>query len=122
VQIGETYLLTGGHLWVVCTPPDNDGSIVCLNMTSWKPGVDDESCVIIPADHSWVKQRTVIAYERGKILSKADQDIVDGMPAQCPRKTPVSAALLRRIQDGAIQSDLTPQRIQKRIRAVLGMP
>jgi hypothetical protein len=101
-----------GHLWVVCSLPDDQGSIVVLNMTSWRKDSDDENCIILPTDHTWVKQRTVIAYERGKILDKAAQDAIDKMPAQCPRRSPVSAGLLQRIQEGALRSDLTPQDIQ----------
>lgn len=117
MKLRETYLLAGGgHLWVVCSLPTADGSVVVLNFTSWKPGVADENCVISPEDHSFVRNKTVIAYEKGRVLDRAAQAFVLSRPVECPRKSPVSDELLNRIQTGALVSDLTPQKIQAIIR------
>ena len=115
--VGETYFIQD-HLWVVCTSQDENGRVAILNMTTWRRGCD-ENCVIVPGDHSWVKHPTVIAYERGKMLDKKQQAAIYGMPSVCPRKASVSAELLKRVQDGALKSDLTPQEIQVAIKAHL---
>ncbi len=42
---GDTFLLPKPnqieHLWIVLTPPREDGTAVCVNVTSWKFNRDD---------------------------------------------------------------------------------
>jgi hypothetical protein len=117
--LGETYLILGltpkPHLWVVSTLPAADGSIVVINMTSQRTG-SDTNCIIQPGEHSFVQNATVMEYERARILTKGSQDTIDTMPAKCPRKAPVSNALLKRIQEGALTSDLTAENVKDAIR------
>ena len=85
-------------------------------MTSQRAG-SDTNCIIQPSDHAFVKKATVMEYEKAKFLTKQGQDAIDKMPAQCPRKAPVSYALLKRIQEGALKSDLAPENVKAAITA-----
>ncbi len=76
----------------------------------------DESCVIEPGEHPFVKKKTVIAYEKTRSLSSTQQDLILKNPTLCPALDPVSKTLLARIQDGAFILDLTPQKYQAIIK------
>ena len=108
--LGETYLIEGlgpkAHVWVVCSLPSSDGSVLLINMTTARAD-SDRNCVINEGEHSFVKHETVMEYEKARIISKEGQAAIYGMPAKCPRKGPVSLTLLTRIQEGALSSDLT---------------
>jgi hypothetical protein len=113
VQLADTFQLTsdGGHLWVVSSlPTTNDGSVVLLNMTSWRP-MCDENCVIERGEHLFVTHKTVIAYHGGKLATPVQQLHIE-RAWRTQSNAPVSAALLAKIQQGAIRSDLTSRKIK----------
>jgi hypothetical protein len=115
VNLGDTYLLIRGHLWVVASLPNAKGEIAFLNFTSRRQN-SDLNCVIKPGEHPFVAQETVIAYERGQLLGVNEQAHVLANPTICPPRKPVSPQLLERIQNGALKSDLTPEKIKDAIR------
>lgn len=112
MKLGDTYLLIKGHLWVVASTRASDGSVVMFMLTSRKPHTTDLNCLILAGEHPFVKHDTVVAYELGKIMSVADQQFIIQRPGLVPPQQPVSELLLERIQKGALQSDLTAQKIQ----------
>lgn len=112
MKLGETFHSTG-HLWVVASLPDAEGSVVMLSLTTHRPRCD-ENCVIEAGEHPFVAHKTVIAYEKALIFTVDQQATANRL---CRRYGPVSAELLARIQQGACVSDLTPMKIVKAIRA-----
>lgn len=111
MNLGDTFYQD--HLWVVSSLPTDDGSIVILNFTSWRSGCD-ENCIIEPGEHSFVHNKTVIAYERAIVLDVQQQKTVVSL---CPSRDAVSPVLLKRIQEGALVSDLSSPKIQGMIKA-----
>ena len=111
MKLGETYYVLA-HLWVVVSQPTADGSVVLVNFTTQRTG-SDTNCVIQAGEHPFVFKPTVIAYEKAQVFDPAKQDQIAKL---CEMRLPVSAPLLRRIQDGALVSDLTPQKVQAIIR------
>src|SRR5262249_4899877 len=92
---------------------DDQGSVVLLNVTTWRPGCD-ENCIINPGEHSFVKHRSVIRYESGIVATLSQQDKLRPIASS---RAPASDALVAKIQAGALRSDLTPQKVQALIEA-----
>lgn len=57
-------------------------------------------------------------YYRG-IRLESQQDILDGVERPFRRGQPLSPALLRRVQQGALDSNLVPRAIKDAVRASL---
>jgi hypothetical protein len=115
VNLGDT-LFSTTHLWVVCSTPSPDGDAVIFNITTRRPD-SDTNCIILPGDHPFVKKESVIAYERGQIMSL--QNWVKAQKLGARTYPPASRELLFRIQQGALKSDLTPQKLQAIVKQSL---
>jgi hypothetical protein len=109
VKLRETFFYK--HLWVVCSLPTADGSVVVFNFTTHRFPCD-ENCIVEPGEHPYVKQKTVVAYEHGMLFGLKQQQGILSNPTLCPPHQPVSSALLAKIQAGALSSDLTKQALQ----------
>jgi hypothetical protein len=119
MKLGETYLvLNKGHLWVVITDPQSDGSVAMVSFTT-KRANSDLNCVMNVGDHPFIRHETIVAYELARVLDPGQQKHVLANPSLSPPKAPVSSALLQRIHEGALVSDLTPQKIQKMVRETM---
>jgi len=114
VNLGDTILAT--HLWVVCSTPTQDGEAVIFNLTTRRRD-SDTNCVIVAGEHPFVKKESVIAYERGQLMNV--QQWVKAQNLGAKIYAPVSPGLLFRIQQGALKSDLTPQKLQQIVRQSL---
>lgn len=95
MRVGDTFL--GGlgetkHLWVA-SAQSTDGNIVAFNFSSLVDGCD-ESCVVHPGEHPFVKHTTVVRYGDGLIWTPETQRIVDGNPDLMAPRSPVAAPLL----------------------------
>jgi hypothetical protein len=115
VKLGDTFLLRGGHLWVVSTLPAADGSVVMFNFSSFLHGCDD-SCVLYDGEHPFIRHDTFVFYAKGLVVPSAMQKKLMSTPSEAEPRQPVSAELLERIQLGALESDFTPQKIQKAVQ------
>jgi hypothetical protein len=111
---GDTFRLSadGGHLWVVCSLPDQDGSFVIINMTGWKQDCD-EDCLIEVGEHPRVTKKTVMAFGRAETANQATLPFRQGFKSD----TPVSGQLLERIQRAAVLSPYLSPKMQNAIRA-----
>ncbi len=110
MNLGDTFW--AGHLYIVCSDPTADGSVVVFNATTprWDSG---RECVIQPGDHPSIKHESVIAYERGRLMTQEQQDNLEKAELfKTMRREPASRALVRRIQLGALKSDQTAQELQ----------
>lgn len=104
--LGDTFLVGDGshpsHLWIIITTPRGpDGEFLIVNMTTLTEHKEDRSCVLDAGDHPFVRHKTVIAYHDARTGTQAALREHSGMVH--PRE-PVSAAILSRIQQGALKS------------------
>ena len=86
-----------------------------FNFTSLRNNYDN-SCVIQAGEHPFVRHDTFVIYAQGKVVSLEMQKHMMANPAEAAPRQPVSAALLERIQLGALKSDFTPQKMQKAVQ------
>lgn len=121
MKLGDTFKLERngeGHLWVVISEPTSDGSVVMVNLTTMRNG-SDPSCVLGPGDHPFVVHTTVIAYQFAKLVPQDAQRMMALQRQLCIPREPMPAAVLQRIREGALKSDLMPQKLQTIVRLQL---
>jgi hypothetical protein len=114
VNLGDTFVLD--HLWVIASLPTSEGLVAGLYVTTWGPR-SDETCELNVGDHPFVRHRSTIAYSAARMFSAAQLETVLTSVICKGTRAAVSAALLERIQAGALASDLTPQKVQRAIAA-----
>jgi hypothetical protein len=99
------------HLWIVLTEPEgHPPQVAIVNLTTRRAGSDD-TCVLQPGDHEFVKAESVIHYADAtiapaeplrRIAKLADYDF----HADC------SDELLKRIRHGLLSSPFTHKKIK----------
>lgn len=106
------------HLRVVITPPAPDGYVVTASVTTRR--LHSESLVILqPGDHPFINRESTIAYRYSELsyLRDIQAAIVAGNAKQ---RESMSPEVLKRIQDGLIESDFTPNGVRHFAREILG--
>ncbi|MGE5343067.1 MAG: hypothetical protein ACM3SY_16455 [Candidatus Omnitrophota bacterium] len=105
---GSTFLLPTPpnykifHLFILIAVEKNTGRGLIVNVTTHRAG-RDESCILIPGDHPFVKHKSVINYEYSRIIFISDLKqylLVD----QLKLSDPVNPELLKRIQQRGMES------------------
>lgn len=103
------------HVYVVITTPDAAGKAVIVNLTD-KDNDEDRSCVLGPADYpEYITKPTIVIYRRGGDGSVSALENSEDF-APMPK---VSAATLRKIQEGALVADALAQECQDKVRGEL---
>jgi hypothetical protein len=105
------------HLRIVATPPNASGEVAVVSLTTRRR--HSESLVTLhPGDHPFVQHESVIAFGYSEIntVKRIEQAIASG---KARKRAPVSAELLRRIQDGLLDSDFTPNGVRQFVREAL---
>jgi len=113
VTLGETFInLDYGpeHLWVVCSNHTAENAVVIFNFTGYRDGCD-EACIILPGEHAFVTKKTHVAYSRGQLLPLRLLTVMKAKDAYRSHQS-CTETLLRRIMQGALDSEQTPQHLQ----------
>lgn len=118
MTLGKTFLNVNPyipvHLWVIVSNPTPDDAVVMFNLTSWRKGCD-ETCLIKANEHPFVKHDSVVAYGRGQLLTRTDWNRLQRL-GFCQEHQPLSDVLLKRIQQGALDSEYTNIKLQEIVR------
>lgn len=115
MQCGDTFLMPapGGplksHLWIVITAPDERGNAVIVSLTTLRTD-RDQTVILSAGDHPFVRHQTTVFYGDARIVDLQELSTLFGTHAAV-RHQPCSPKLLKLIQDGALVSPYTPQKI-----------
>ena len=106
MNAGDTYRReAGAHLWVVISDPRIDQhSVLVVNVTSMRgKHWGDTTCVLQPGDHPFIKRPSLLLYAAARLHANAalDRELSAG---RIQLQEPVSAEVLTRIREGAMQS------------------
>ena len=118
MKLGDTFLNLNPdspeHLWIVVSHPTESGDVAIVNLTTRRLDSDD-TCVVYPGEHPFVQHESVVAYDRAQLVQ---QQLLTSLEQRgySRRMQQVSDSLLERIQQGALDSDFTPQKIQAAVR------
>lgn len=116
MTIGESFIASvarrDGHLWVVITEPSPRNYIALVNLTTRRPPCDD-SCIVTVGEHPFVRHESVVAYRHARMI---DSDLL----ASQVQHQPASLALVRRMQEGALVSDYTADKVKAVVGEMMG--
>jgi hypothetical protein len=119
-RAGQTFLFPlndntrPAHLWIIATEPNPEGMFAVASFTSLR-GAKDQTVVVRPAEHPFVKWDTCISYALAEVSN------VDRLQEQlnCGRAKmhqDVSAPVLALILDGFTASDYTKKRVREFVK------
>lgn len=104
-----------GHLYFVLSTPSPFSQVAIANFTTARR-LGDWTCVVEPGEHPWVRHRTLVAYDRARLVDVAafEKRIATGI--YLPYPEPLTPGLLERIQQGALASAHTVARVKEAVR------
>ena len=112
---GDTFLIPdaiGPHLhFILSRLPD--GSVILAHFTTRRTYTDD-TCVIQPGEHPFVKKETIVRYDQAYVCPAANLASLERIIIR--KLEPLSGELLARILRGALSSPQTPDKIKNLIR------
>jgi hypothetical protein len=114
VNAGDTFIPPKpyDHLYMVISDPSVDSErIVLVNFTSFD--VDEEDCCIAQkGEHPFLTRKSCVRYKDARITSTSAVDkLVAG--GKMRQHKPLSDGLLKRVRDGASNSDFLPEGCRK---------
>ena len=113
-KVGDTFLLPKPrqveHLWIVLEGEDEEGQILCVNITTKRE--DSDSTVILqPGEHGFVKHESVVHFEDARwmpmehvcaLVDRASPNLV------CERSYACTHAVMDKVKKGLLDSKRTP--------------
>lgn len=104
---------TTPHLWIILTDPNP--ACVLVSVSTLRYG-KDQTVVLMPDDHPFVRHQSMIMYSDSMIveLSVLEAHVQTGIAV--PRES-CPPQILKLIQDGVLASPFTPRTIQDFFRA-----
>jgi mRNA-degrading endonuclease toxin of MazEF toxin-antitoxin module len=108
------------HLYVVVTPPVGTPPLaVIVNLTSQRAH-SDTTLTLHPGDHPFITNPTAVNYMHARLLS------IEWLKKEIDAKMawadfPFEPEVLKRIQDGVLQSPFTPHNIKQHFVRAMGL-
>jgi|ERR1051326_179177 hypothetical protein len=100
------------HLWIVLTEPQGEPlSVAIVNLTSHKDGVD-ETVIIGPGEHSFVRRKTVVNYAGAMVVEALKLGRLIEADLTIPHREPCSPELLEKIRRGVFNSPFVRPKFQ----------
>ena len=122
MNVGDTFfgLDHRGHLWIVLTSPNPQGEVVLVSLTTHdapRRAFCDKRCVIIqPGEHPYPRHDSCVFY-RDAFLTDT-QLLRRGVDNRTYRVgDPLTAELLERVRQGALDSELTSPDVRRAVRS-----
>lgn len=109
-------LLPPGHLFIVLTPPDEDGEALIVNLSSLRDNEEYCSYILTPDDYPcFIRHHTVVMYRRARLRSV--MELLDTRHFQ--RMDDLPPLTLAKVITGALHSDFLRERYKHLIRATM---
>jgi hypothetical protein len=121
LTIGDTFLLRtppNDHHLFVAIARTSSGKSLCVNVTSYHSN-SDTSCVLNPGDHYFIKNKSVINYgDAREIEAITIANLINS--GFCTLKGTVSTNVLRKIQQGGLNSKMSKNKFKQELKNFLG--
>ncbi len=118
MNLGDTFVnLNPGllrHLWMVISRETGDGWVI-VNLTTYRPDCD-ESCLLGPNDHPWIRHRSSVEYRRAVTLTVFRLGEMERF-SFIDWKEPFRPETLRKIQEGGLKSKFLKNRFKGFVRS-----
>lgn len=100
------------HLHVVCTDPDATGRQVVVSVTSWTNNYCDDTCILEPHMHPFIRHRSWILYRAARMEAAADLEA--GLEQRIfEAREPMNGQVFLQIRNGLCRSIHTPRYIKR---------
>lgn len=98
------------HLWILITDPDPDTFLGAMVSVTTLRGTTDQTVILQPCDHPFVKRPSAVHFGDARLFDtrRVEEAIRAGgvhLHQRC------SAALIALLQDGALASPYTPNKV-----------
>lgn len=104
------------HLHIIASDADLAGYVIVVSVSSLYRFAD-RTVVVKPGEHSWLKHDSYVAYSFAKLQKVEEiEDRLTRLPKMVKERCPDS--LLKRVQDGILESDRTENGIKHFYREV----
>jgi len=118
---GNTFLIEDEdgydcHLCIVITPP-NFGEVVIVSVTTERSR-SEMMVRLKPGDHPFIDRPSVISYAYSRVTTAEEIEAAVKNGTAKPRAN-ASEKLLKRAQDGLLESDRTPNWVKQRYRDII---
>jgi hypothetical protein len=115
MQAGDTFLLGGGHLWIVLSDPSaHAGCFVFANLTSdyLRAGTH---CELNSGDHPWVKKKCYVNFGDAYEVTPVEEARMAAFitSGAITRHVPLGPAILQKIVAAAKTSKALPKILKK---------
>lgn len=101
------------HLYIVISDSDVDNRVLIVSLNTFKNnGREDTSCLLFKGDHSFIKQKSYIRYDRAEEIEEV-RLLQLKLKGLIVLKEDISPKVLKRIQNGAKKSNALPRKFKK---------
>jgi hypothetical protein len=125
MNAGDTILIPepgtsyDSHLWMVISDPTQGDECVIVNFTSWRAD-KDQSCVVLPGEHEYVRNKTCVNFKDAKRCRIGDLESLISS-RHLTTRAPLSTGLLAKIRQAVPESRMNWSCVQLLIQqAVIG--
>jgi hypothetical protein len=95
-----------------------DGKHALVRLSTVRPGYIDQTCILEPGEHPFVKAQTFVNYQRAEIYQRTHIDKCISGWLYTPRE-PMANDVMARIVDGVTASIQTPRKVKKYLAALI---
>jgi hypothetical protein len=100
------------HLFVICSDTCGHGKQVLVPIASWLNDLCDDTCILQPHEHRFLKQKSYMLYRYARVA--VSRELVTGVSegVLVPRED-MNGQTFQRIKNGISASDRTPRKVKK---------
>lgn len=99
------------HLHVVCNDTDAMGFNLIVSVATWTNDLCDDTCILLPHDHGFIRHRSWVVYRKAEIIEAArlEKGLQDHLVF---RHDNMNAAAFLRVRHGICRSSATARKIK----------
>ena len=122
LRCGDTFLAGDEgseslHLHIVATPPNIDGEVLLLSVTT-RQRFSDTTVILKPGDHPFIRHDSVIAYNYARVRLVRELEVSIQSKRDLMR-TPLKTEVLKLVQEGVLESDFTENGVKHFYKEVM---
>lgn len=119
MPLGDAFFLGNdrnpkNHLYVVISRPDSSGLVLCANFSTAHRGPLDRACVVKPGEfaYAFIRRLTFVDYSEVKAID-SETIRINLQGRRWTQGDRVPEGLLKKMQNGARNSDALPAKFQR---------
>lgn len=100
------------HLHIVCCEPNDSGDVVLVSIASYTNDLCDQTCILEPHDHGFIRHRSYVLYRKADIFSA--QALTTGVEdGSIIVRDDLNAQVFLRVRNGICASPQTKRKVKR---------